>query len=38
MDLNKFSDLMHVLNSIRKYPTKIEYFYKHILFSMIYLL
>jgi hypothetical protein len=32
------SDIMHVLNSIRKYPTKNEYFLKHILFTIIYLL
>jgi hypothetical protein len=29
---------MKVLNSITKYPTKIEHFYKYILFSIIYLL
>jgi hypothetical protein len=38
MNINKFSDFMKVTNSIRKYHTKIEHFYKHILFSIIYLL
>jgi hypothetical protein len=38
MNLNKFYDFIQVLNSIRKYHTTIEYFYKHILFSTIYLL
>jgi hypothetical protein len=38
MSLNKFSDFMHVLNSIRKHYTKNEYFTKHILFITIYLL
>jgi hypothetical protein len=38
MSLNKFFDFMQVLNSLRKHPTKNEYFYKHILFSTIYLL
>jgi hypothetical protein len=38
MSLNKFYDFMQVLNSIRKHPTKNEYFPKHILFTIIYLL
>jgi hypothetical protein len=38
MNLNKFYDFKKVLNNIRKYHTKIEHFYKHILFSIIYLL
>jgi hypothetical protein len=38
MSLNKFSDFMQVLNSIRKHSTKNEYFPMHILFSTIYLL
>jgi hypothetical protein len=38
MNLNKFSDFMEILNSIRKHPSKNEYFTKHILFSTIYLL
>jgi hypothetical protein len=37
MSLNKFSDFIQILNSIRKHPTKNEYFPKHILFSTIYL-
>jgi hypothetical protein len=37
MNLNKFYDFKKVLNNIRKYHTKIEHFYKHILFSIIYL-
>jgi hypothetical protein len=32
------SDLLYVLNSARKFPTKNQYFSKHILFSTIYLL
>jgi hypothetical protein len=32
------SDVMLVLNSIRKYYTNNEYFYRHILFTRIYLL
>jgi hypothetical protein len=38
MNLNKISDFMQVLNSIRKHPTKDEYFPMHILFTTIYLL
>jgi hypothetical protein len=38
MSLNKFSDLMQVLKSIRKQSTKTEYFSKHILFTIIYVL
>jgi hypothetical protein len=38
MSLNKLSDFMLVLNSLRKHPTKNKYFYEHILFSTIYLL
>jgi hypothetical protein len=37
MNLNNFYDFMHVLNSIRKHPTKNEYFLMHILFTKIYL-
>jgi hypothetical protein len=36
--LTWFSDVMQVLYSIRKHPTKNEYFPKHILFTTIYLL
>jgi hypothetical protein len=32
------SDFMRALNSIRKHYTNNEYFYRHILFTMIYLL
>jgi hypothetical protein len=32
------SDVMQILNSIRKYYTNNEYFYRHILFTRIYLL
>jgi hypothetical protein len=32
------SDFMQVLNSIRKHYTNNEYFYRHILFTKIYLL
>jgi hypothetical protein len=38
MSLNKLFDFIHILYSIRKYHTKIEHFYKHILFSIIHLL
>jgi hypothetical protein len=38
LNLNNLYDFMQVLNSIRKYHTMIEHFYKHILFSTIYLL
>jgi hypothetical protein len=38
MFLNMVYDFMKVLQSTRKHPTKNEYFYKHILFSTIYLL
>jgi hypothetical protein len=38
ISLNKSSDLMQVLNSIRKHYTKNEYFTKYILFSTISLL
>jgi hypothetical protein len=37
MHLIMFSDFMQILNSIRKHPTKNEYFSKHILFTTIYL-
>jgi hypothetical protein len=33
-----FSDFMQVLNSIRKQTTKNEYFSRHIIFTIIYLL
>jgi hypothetical protein len=32
-----FYDFIQVLSSIRKHPTKNEYFSKHILFTIIYL-
>jgi hypothetical protein len=38
MSLNKFSDFIEVLNSIRKHPTKNDYLPMHILFTTIYLL
>jgi hypothetical protein len=38
MSLSILFDFMQGLNSIRKHPTKIEYFSKHILFTTIYLL
>jgi hypothetical protein len=38
MNLNKFFDFMEIQNSIRKHPSKNEYFTKHVLFSTIYLL
>jgi hypothetical protein len=38
MSLNMLSDFMIVLNSMRKHPTKDEYFTKHIQFTTIYLL
>jgi hypothetical protein len=38
MCLKGFSYFMQVLSSIMKYPTKIEHFYRHILFSTIALL
>jgi hypothetical protein len=37
-NLNMLSEFNQVLNSIRKCHTKIEHFYKNILFSTIYLL
>jgi hypothetical protein len=36
MSLNKFSNFMQVLYSIRKHGTKNEYFPMHILFTTIY--
>jgi hypothetical protein len=36
-NLTDLSDFIQVLNSIKKHPTKIEHFPKHILFTMIYL-
>jgi hypothetical protein len=36
--LTWFSNFMHVLNSISKHYTKNEYFSKHILFTIIYLM
>jgi hypothetical protein len=38
MSLKKFSNFMQVLKSIRKQSTKSEYFLKHILFTIIYVL
>jgi hypothetical protein len=38
MDLIMLSDFMQVLNSIRKHYTNNKYFYRHILFTKIYLL
>jgi hypothetical protein len=38
MNLIMLSDFMQVQNSIRKYPTKNEYFPRHILFTKIYLM
>jgi hypothetical protein len=38
INLNMFSDFMKVLNSIRKHPTKNEYFPTHILSTTIYFL
>jgi hypothetical protein len=38
MSLSMLFDFMQGLNSIRKHPTKIEYFSKYILFTTIYLL
>jgi hypothetical protein len=38
MSINKFSDFMKVLNTIKKHSTKNEYFPKHIQFTTIYLL
>jgi hypothetical protein len=38
MSLNKLFEFMQVLNSTMKCHTKIEHFYKHILFVTIYLL
>jgi hypothetical protein len=35
ISLNKFSDFMQIPNSIRKHPTKDEYFRKHIIFCTI---
>jgi hypothetical protein len=37
-DLIILSDFILVLDSIRKHPTKNEYFFKYIIFSIIYLL
>jgi hypothetical protein len=36
--LTLFYDFVHVLHSIRKHPTKNEYFPMHTLFTIIYLL
>jgi hypothetical protein len=38
MKLTMFSNFMQVLNIERKHPTTNEYFPKHILFTIIYLL
>jgi hypothetical protein len=38
MNLAILYDFMQVLNSIRKQPTKNDYFTKHIIFTIIYLL
>jgi hypothetical protein len=38
MNLTMLFDFMQVLNSIRKHPTKNEYFPEHILFTTVYLL
>jgi hypothetical protein len=38
ISLNQLYDFIHVLYSIRKHYTKVEYFSKHILFITIYLL
>jgi hypothetical protein len=38
MNLIMLSDFMQVQNSRRKYPTKNEYFPRHILFTKIYLM
>jgi hypothetical protein len=38
MSLNKFSDFMQVPNCLRNHYTKNEYFPKHVLFTIIYLL
>jgi hypothetical protein len=38
MNLIMLSEFMQVLNSRRKHPTKIEYFYGQIIFTTIYLL
>jgi hypothetical protein len=38
MSPNKLHDFIHVVSSIRKQYTKVEYFSKHILFTTIYLL
>jgi hypothetical protein len=37
MSLNKSSDFIEVLNSIRKHPTENDYLPMHILFTTIYL-
>jgi hypothetical protein len=37
-NLTWFYDFIHVIYSIRKHYTKNEYFPKHILFTMIYLI
>jgi hypothetical protein len=38
MSLNFFYNFMHIIYSIKEYETKVEYFSKHILFIIIYLL
>jgi hypothetical protein len=38
ISLNKLYDFIQVAYSVRKYYTKVEYFSKHILFIIIYLL
>jgi hypothetical protein len=38
MHLIMFYDFIQVLNSIKKHPTKNEYFSRHIIFTIIYLL
>jgi hypothetical protein len=38
MSLNGLYDFIHVIYSIIKHYTKVEYFYKHILFITIYVL
>jgi hypothetical protein len=38
MDLIMLFDFMPILNSIKKHYTNNEYFYRHIIFNMIYLL
>jgi hypothetical protein len=38
LSLNKLWDFIHVIYSMWEHYTKVEYFYKHILFITIYLL